>query len=196
MAWAKHLKRPAGASSGGVFLTAIDNDNLGNLYVVGYVAGGNINLENNIISSNGRTGDNIFYAKYNADGSLAFAHIVGGNADDRATDITVDTDGSFYIVGSSGGGPGFFNPENSNPTDPICNNPSICGFSYLLKYNAGGSFAWAKETHRNNPSANQLNNFAVKVTSDGVYVTGQGLSIQKFNKNDGNLIWKNNTCGT
>jgi prepilin-type N-terminal cleavage/methylation domain-containing protein len=86
----------------------------------------------------------IFIAKYNADGSLAWAKSAGGAGYDDVSNIIGFSDGSSIITGWAGGSGDSitFAPGESNQT--ILSN--LGGpLGYVAKYNANGSLAWVKK---------------------------------------------------
>ncbi len=86
-------------SAGGDFDEAsldIAADASGNLYITGHFFG-QANFGNEAIVSTGN--NDIFIAKYNADGSFAWTKKAGGIGDDSGRGIGVDKDGNVYITG-------------------------------------------------------------------------------------------------
>lgn len=86
----------------------------------------------------------IFIAKYNADGSLAWAKSAGGSGYDDVSNIIGFSDGSSIITGWAGGSAQSvtFAPGESNQT--ILSN--LGGpLGYVAKYNSNGSLAWVKK---------------------------------------------------
>lgn len=82
----------------------------------------------------------IFIAKYNANGSLAWAKKAGGVEEEYAMDIDKFSDGSFVITG------GFRGVSTFGPGDP--NQTVLTGTfpqdMFIAKYNVNGTLVWAK----------------------------------------------------
>jgi hypothetical protein len=78
--------------------TGITVDAVGNSYVTGFFSN-SINFDNgNLISSAG--GKDIFIAKYDGSGQLAWVKGIGGSGDDEGKDIVVDNNGGIYLLGN------------------------------------------------------------------------------------------------
>jgi len=83
--------------------------------------------------------DDIFLAKYDANGNYLWANRIGGTLQDRGEDITVDASGNVYISGFFSGTVDF------DPSGGITNLVSNGGWDFFFaKYDTGGNFIWAK----------------------------------------------------
>ena len=83
----------------------------------------------------------IFIARFNSDGSLAWAKRAGGTALDQSLEVTALSDNSTVVTGSFGSA-ATFGPGESNETQLV--SPGNFGDSFFARYNADGSLAWAK----------------------------------------------------
>ncbi len=115
-------------------------DNLGNMYLVGYFKGSNVNFNpagSDLKSSNGDW--DIFLTKYNVDGTYAWTKTWGGTGWDSGFSIVIDLDNNIYLGGLFMGTDVNFNPEGSDLK-------SSNGYFdiFLTKYNANGTYAWTK----------------------------------------------------
>ncbi|MCX6354958.1 MAG: hypothetical protein NTZ78_08655 [Candidatus Aureabacteria bacterium] len=82
----------------------------------------------------------IFIAKYNADGTLAWAKRAGGDARDEGGAITSYPDGSCMAAGFFSGTSMFGQGESNETTLTSAGDWDI----FVAKYNADGSLAWVK----------------------------------------------------
>jgi hypothetical protein len=87
----------ASGMTGAVTGKAVAKDNSGNIYVTGYFSG-TAKFGNGQITSSG--GEDIFLAKYNANGNILWVRKAGSTLRDRGNDISVDNSGNIYITGS------------------------------------------------------------------------------------------------
>jgi prepilin-type N-terminal cleavage/methylation domain-containing protein len=113
----------------------------------------------------------IYVAKYNSDGTLAWAKKAGGNGGDLAIDIAINTDGSSIITGYFEGTATFGQGE-SNQTSLVSAGAQD---AFIAKYNANGTLAWARRAGGSGEDSGR----GVDVDIDGnVLVVGyfQGLS--------------------
>jgi hypothetical protein len=79
-------------------------------------------------------GYDIITAKYNADGSLAWAKRAGGTGDDYGNDISASVDGSLVSVGKFGGTIVLGNGDTNQTELTTSIGPDM----YIVKYNADG----------------------------------------------------------
>jgi hypothetical protein len=89
-------------------------DKYGNTVITGVFNGTSISFENTLLNNNG--GDEIFFAKYNANGDLYWAKKAGKSKDDGANDCAISNEGKILITGyynSSSLTLGNFNMNNS-----------------------------------------------------------------------------------
>lgn len=82
-------------------VTGLAADSSGDLYVTGWTEATNFNIVAPEQPSNGG-GVDAFVAKLNPEGtSLLYATYIGGNSDDRAAAIAIDSSGEAYVTGST-----------------------------------------------------------------------------------------------
>ncbi len=138
----------------------------GTTTIVGYFDGNNATFglgEGNetVFSSDG--GFDVFVAKYNPDGTLAWAKRAGGTGSDLGRGISVIPDGSTVVTGYFGGfsaSPATFGKGEVNETVL-----SSTGWSdiFVAKYNSDGTVAWAKSA---GGSSDEMS-WAISALSDG-----------------------------
>jgi len=106
-----------------------------------------------------------FIAKYDSTGTLLWAKAIGGSDRDYAYSVAVDAADNIYMAGSFGSSHIHFSPTDSvaisGPGGFITN-------SYLVKYDAGGNYLWAKT----NSGANTTSGTAVTVDANGNPILG------------------------
>ncbi|TET37578.1 MAG: hypothetical protein E3J72_05595, partial [Planctomycetota bacterium] len=106
-------------------------------------------------------GEDAFIAKYNPDGTLAWAKRAGGTNFDRSNDISLLPDGSSYVTGVFEGTATFGNASEGNETDLI----SAGAYDiFIAKYNPDGTLNWAK---RDGGTNNDYGGSGISTLSDG-----------------------------
>jgi hypothetical protein len=165
--WAK---KAGGTSYDGVY--SIVTDVSGNAYIAGYflsptITFGTTTLTN--VSSTAFTND-LFIAKYDANGNALWAKKAGGPRDDEAKSVALDLSGNVYMAGI------FKSPNITFGTITLTNVNSPVTYPsdvFLTKYDANGNVLWAKSAGgRDNDILS-----SVKVGPSGnIYVTGYFLS--------------------
>ncbi len=84
--------------------------------------------------------DDICIARYNADGTLAWAKRAGGTQEDLGGGISAFSDGSSVVTGGFGG-TATFGPGEPNTTTLVSAGSQDM---FIARYNANGTLAWAK----------------------------------------------------
>ena len=87
--------------------------------------------------------DDIFVAKYNSNGTLAWARGIGSTNSDIGSAISVDGSGSAYVTGRFTGTVTFGSGE-PNQTQLTSASASFYDI-FVAKYNGNGTLAWAKQ---------------------------------------------------
>ena len=137
LAWAKH----AGGSSydyGLGISTLSDNSTVVTGYFSDSATFGLGEINQTALTSAGS--DDIFIARYNPDGTLAWAKRAGGSGWDGGFGITTLSDNSTVVIGSFEGTT-TFGPNEINQT--VLTSAGI-GDLFIAKYNPNGILAWAK----------------------------------------------------
>lgn len=147
--WAYHF---GGGSIDEATACVVDND--GDLIIVGYFRGPNVDFDpgpaNYFLTSNGDNGSEVgyggdaFVCKLSPSGSFVWAFSVGGYyLHDEWWDVDVDAQKNIYVGGH-------FNCSSSSPVDldpgpgihNIAGAPN--GFGVFAKYDQNGNFVWAR----------------------------------------------------
>ncbi|MBW6513682.1 MAG: PKD domain-containing protein [Candidatus Syntrophosphaera sp.] len=140
---------------------AISVDASGNSYVAGYFSG-SISLGATTLTSSGY--QDIYVAKISPTGNWLWARKVGGTGTELALDITVDTAGNAYVIGS------FSSPTVAFGSTTLTRTAySSSADVFVAKINASGTWVWAKKLGGTGVD----DGLSVAVDSNSnVYVTG------------------------
>ena len=150
-------RRFGGASSDIAESVAVDA--LGNVAAAGYFQG-SVNFGGGPLASAG--GNDIFVARYDANGNHLWSRQWGGASDDRATGVAVDSLGNVIVTGTFtgdvnfGGGP-LVNPGGSD--------------IFLVKCSSTGAHVWSRGFGTSSTIGESSNAVAVDPT-DNVLLTG------------------------
>ena len=174
LVWAKSV---GGINDDVGYSIAVDDS--GNVYVTGYFED-TVDFDPGADTTNlTSTGfDDVFFAKYNSSGALAWVKNVGGsNTSDVGYSIAVDGSGNVYVTGLFQGTVDF---------DPGAGTTNLTsagdGDVFFAKYNSSGALVWAKNVGGSN------NDVGYSIAVDGssnVYVTGYFQGTADFDPNAG-----------
>ncbi len=132
----------------------------------------------------------IYVARYEADGSLAWAKRAGGTGIDRGAGVATLADGSCIVVGSFRD-VATFGPGETNQT--LLDDIDGEGDAFIARYEADGSLAWAKKAGRNFSDHAS----AVAAFSDGsCVVTGAFTTIAIFGAGEPGMVTLNGVGST
>ncbi len=171
--WAKSIGGPNYDNS---FSIAVDKND--NVYLTGYYNGtadfdpssGTTNL-----TSTGK--DEIFFAKYDASGTLQWAKSVGGTDSDVAYSMAVDESGNVYLTGY------FKGTADFDPSSGTVNLTSAGSHDiFLAKYNTNGQLKWAKSI---SGTGSNVGKSIVADVNGNVYLTGYFEGTADFDPSDG-----------
>ena len=173
-------------------INGVGTDMAGNIYVVGYFRGANVDFDPSpataFLTSNGDAGGDpgyggdIFVAKYSPTGQYLWAFNVGATSlGDNAIAVACDPTGNIFVGGYFRGSPDF----DPGPSTAVLNASNATGF--LAKYNSAGAYQWAF-----NFGQGDVDNAVFDVKLDAVsnvYMTGffQGTNID-FDPSAGTAI--------
>jgi hypothetical protein len=97
--------------------------------------------EANVTNLNdGDTMGDVFVARFNADGTLAWAKRAGGTGSEYGTNIATLSDGSSYVTGKIESS-AVFGPGEGNATTLVSAGSDDI---FVARYNANGTLSWAK----------------------------------------------------
>ena len=179
----------------------VKQDNVGNVYSVGYFSGttdfdpgvGTLSF------TSGGTGD-LFITKLNNKGNLIWAKIIGGANLDQAKAITIDQNNNLVITGNFSGSVDF------DPGVGISTLTSSFGTSaFVLKLDSVGNFLWVKQFYGQSQGLAvdiDLNenivvagyfNYSVSIGTSTLYGSASSSFVSKLDK-IGNVLWAKD-CG-
>lgn len=139
----------------------------GNVYITGEFKGV-ANFSGTTLTAPNNN-EEIFVAKYNANGDLQWAKRAGGNLRDWGYGIAVDQTGNVYITGNIGNNANF----DGTPYPTISGNNND---GYIAKYSTNGDFLWLEQIGGTNPggqnSTQSANSIAYNPTDNTFSVGG------------------------
>jgi len=158
LAWAK------GFGGGSVDLGKdISIDSAGNVYAIGEFTGSMDFNGDGTVDLTSAGGRDVYIAKYNSDGTLAWGKGIGSSWSDHARGISTDSEGNIYVTGS-------FRDSidlDADGTADLTNAGDVD--AYIAKYSTDGTLAWAKGVG----SSRSDGGSAISTDSEGnVYATG------------------------
>jgi hypothetical protein len=137
--------------------------------------------ESHQVSLSSSGGYDVYIAKFNADGTLAWARRAGGASVDSAYIVSGFQDGSFVVTGNFQGS-ATFGPGDANQT--VLTASGLYDV-FVAKYNSNGSLAWAE---RAGGTGNDYG-YGVTALSDGAaVVTGYFSTTATFGSGESNQV--------
>ena len=144
----------------------ISYDNAGNIYICGYF-NGSATFSGTTITGYG--GNDIFIAKYDANGNFLWAKKAGSSGRDEALGIKCDAAGNAYVCGMFKG--------SANFSGQTATAPNGYWNMFLAKYGTDGTLLWLKTAGGNYDDVG----WGVTLDDAGnVYVTGEFISTINF----------------
>ncbi|MGZ3920309.1 MAG: hypothetical protein ACXVC7_08460, partial [Bacteroidia bacterium] len=138
---------------------AVTSDNIGNIYLAGYFTD---TTKFNGIQINGYGAEDIYIAKYDANGVFQWVKTAGSAGRDEAKSIRCDAAGNAYICGM------YHNNANFSGTTLTCTASYFDAF--VAKYDPNGNLLWVKN------GGGAYDDVAWSLTLDNqgkIYVTGE-----------------------
>ncbi len=117
---------------------SINSDTAGNLFITGFFFSSTITFGSTTLTNSGL--QNIFIAKYDANGNVLWARSAGGGTnDDESLSISADAGGNVFITG-------YFTSSTITFGSTILNNTnnSSNGDVFIAKYDVNGNVLWAR----------------------------------------------------
>ena len=204
--WAKNIPITASYGGGGITIDASNN-----VFITGYFSGTNQDFDPNAGTAylNSAGGNDIYFAKYDANGNYLWAKQLGSTGDDRGIEISTDATGNVFLIGN------FSASVDFDPAAGITNLTSVGAADiFIAKYNSSGIFQWTKQiggaladdvrdiAFDNSGNIYLTGNFSGTADFDpGVSVVnlvssgGSDIFISKYDAN-GNYLWSNKFGGT
>ncbi len=112
--------------------TDICTDTDGNVYLTGYLQG-KVQFENEALQSEGTS--DIFFAKYDTEGSLQWIRQIGGQGSDGGSGVAVNKDGDVYLTGT------FAASVSFGGSTLVADGPED---AFIALYDSEGSLKWVR----------------------------------------------------
>ena len=176
LVWAK---KATGASTRGYAVTALSDDSVvvtGEYYLLALFGAGEVN-ETTLTG-----GNPLFVARYNSDGTLAWAKDAGPGGGEGSGIIAL-ADGSTIVAGK------FWHTVifgEGEPNETTLEGPNAYSDAFLAKYNQDGLLVWAKEV-AGGDFAQNCNSISL-LTDNSTVVTGSFLGLTTFGEGEPNEI--------
>ena len=155
-------------------------DLIGNIYVTGSIFSSIADLDPGpgVYNLSFLDGFDIFVLKLDPLGNFKWAKEIGGNSNDFANCIDINSNGEIYITGSFGYLLDFDPGIGVNNLSPLPGSTNV----FILKLDSAGNFIWAKDMGGNGYSAG----YSITIDgSDNIYCTGIFEAVTDFDPNSG-----------
>lgn len=137
-------------------------DASGNSYVAGYFRGLDIVFDSIVLSCALGYYDDIFIAKYDANGNIIWATRAGGGEGDRATSIALTPDGNVVLAG-------YYSSDTIVFGSDTLHNFGINPDIFIAKFDTAGNYLWA--TNAGGSSIDVVSEVAVAPSGE-IFITG------------------------
>ncbi|MEI6815969.1 MAG: hypothetical protein WCL14_05120, partial [Bacteroidota bacterium] len=162
--WARNVI-PYNIPTEGVNSYGICVDNFGSFYVTGYFSSDSISFDSIKLYNNNVPWQNIFLAKFNANGNVIWVKNIGSITNSLSTSICCDANGNVFI------GAEFRSPSLTLGSITLLNDYSPINDAFIAKYDSAGNILWAKNAR----NVNRNGSFSKQVNCDrwgNIYFTG------------------------
>ncbi len=162
--WARNVI-PYNIAHGGVGSNGICTDPFGNFYVTGYYDSDSISFDSIKLYNNNVPWQNIFLAKFNANGNVIWVKNIESLTNRLSTSIFCDANGNVFI------GAEFEGPSLTLGSITLHNDYSPINDVFIAKYDSAGNILWAKNAR----NVNRNGSFSQQVNCDrwgNIYFTG------------------------
>ncbi len=152
--------------------TGLAIDDSGNHYVVGYFNSSSLTFNTTVLTNPASSYNEVFVAKYSAQGALQWAKAFGGERDDYARAVTVDGEGNIVVIGD-------FTSDNMAWDDIVITNLGG-GDVFTTKLNPQGEVLWVRTAG----DSGLHEGYAIAVDkASNIYVAGRIWSQIQFGTN-------------
>lgn len=117
--------------------TSIATDTFGDAYIAGFFTSDSIVLGSTVLKNALPENEDIFLAKYDAEGNLLWARQAGNEMNDRINSMTVDKDNNLYVTG-------YFYSQTIVFGEDTLRNAGNVGDIFIVKYSPEGKVIWAR----------------------------------------------------
>lgn len=181
---------------------SVTTDLFGNVFIAGCFFSPTAIFGNDTLIDNSAD-DDVFLAKYDANGNLLWVRQAGSSNDDRALCVATDGNGNVAISGR------FNSPSITFGSTVLTNNNGLYDL-FVVKYDANGNVLWADGFG----GSNNDTGYGITSGAGNFYVTGEfdsptiafgsttlttagfgDIFLTAFDVN-GNVLWTKNTGGT
>ena len=176
LAWVKQAGG-VGYDSGHGITTLSDNSTIVTGSFTDSITFGLGEINETVLESAGDT--EIFIARYNTDGTLAWAKRTGGMKYDSTNGITTLSDNSIVVTGSFRGSSTFGQGESN----PIVLTSNENGDFFIARYNPDGTIVWAKSA---GGTDQEWGSGITALSDDSIVVTGGFQSSATFGPGEPN----------
>ena len=186
----------------------VATDATGDVYLAGSFTSATLHCGTVTLTNDSSGSSDMYIAKYNASGTIQWAHNAGGTKNEVANSVAVDAAGNVYVAG-------YFESDTITfgAFTLINDTTNFSNDIFLVKYDANGTIIWAKS------AGGSKDDYANSVTADpfgNVYLAGWFLSssivfgtntltnisgnyddlfLTKYDSS-GNVIWARSNGGT
>ena len=157
-------------------------DAAGNIYITGYFWGiADFDPGVEVANLTPVAYNDIFFAKYDADGNYIYAKSIGSSGNDIGYGIVADAGGNCYITGFFHGNADFNPGAGTVNLSPLTGNAGI----YFAKYDADGNYVFAKSIGTSIAGIGH----DIATDSDGnCYITGTFWGTADFDPGTGSTV--------
>ena len=183
---------------------SVSTDTSGNVYLAGWFSSDTLFFDSISLINDNTNWNNLFIAKYDADGNLRWAKSAGGTGDDEAVSVATDNYGNIFITGYFGSDTIAF---GSNIL--INTNPGNTKDVFLTKYDTDGNVLWAKSLvgagndYGNSVATDKIGNIYIAGSFSGptlifdsteTIMGNSDIFLAKYNS-AGDILWAKNPTG-
>jgi gliding motility-associated-like protein len=168
-------------------------------YVAGFFKSASLSIQGTSLANFASGSNDVFLAKYTADGANSFARrVIWGAGDQQVSQIAIDGAGNIYMVGSYVGTAVF---QSVTLTASPAGDTSM----FIAKFKANGDLRWAKDINTGGADYNKTNFVEISIANDQeIYMGGffkgtvskDGIGVTSQGTGEDMLIMKVDSSGS